>query len=84
MQAKRTVNKKDCQIGICIQTSSDWRLKVLSVLHTEMPDTLEGRVECNEFELPINHKGECNLDRKARRKRSDFTRNTEDKAKTTV
>jgi len=48
-----------------------------------VPDTLEGRVECDEVELPINQKGERNLDRKSKRRSSDFIRNTEDKAKTT-
>ena len=56
----------------------------MSVLHAEVPDTLEGRVECNEVELPVNQKGERNLDCKAKRRSIDFIRNTEDKAKTTV
>ena len=79
MQRKMSIKKTAKEIGICIQSSFDWRHKVLSVIHTEVPDTLEGRVECDEVELPINLKGERNLDRKARKKRSDFTRNTEDK-----
>jgi len=49
-----------------------------------VPDTLEGRVECDEVELPIYQKGERNLDRKAKRRSIDFIRNTEDKAKRTV
>jgi len=60
-----SIKKTAKDIGICIQTSFDWRHKVLSVLHTEVPNTLEGRVECDEVKLPINQKGERNLDRKA-------------------
>jgi len=56
MQRGMSIKKTAKEIGICIQTSSDWRLKVLSVLHTEVPDTLEGRVECDEVELPNQHR----------------------------
>jgi transposase-like protein len=84
MQKGMAIKKIAKEIGICIQTSFDWRHKILSVLHSEVPDTLEGRIECDEIEIPINQKGDRKLTRKPRKRSSDFVRNTEDKAITTV
>ena len=78
-------NKKTAkEIGICIQTSFDWRHKILSVLNKEVPEKLIGRVECDELELPLSNKGDQNIIRKARKRSSDFVRNPKTKELTTV
>lgn len=84
MQQNMPIKKIAKEIGISIQTSFDWRHKILSVLNSHTPSTLSGRVECDELELPISNKGEKNLNRKARKRSSDFKRNTGNKEVSTV
>jgi len=84
MQQNMPIKKIAKEIGISIQTSFDWRHKILSVLNEQAPATLSGRVECDELELPISNKGERNLTRKPRKRSSDFKRNTDTKEVTTV
>ena len=83
MQQGMSIKKTAKEIGVCIQTSFDWRHKILSVLNKEVPEKLIGRVECDELELPLSNKGERNLTRKARKRSSDFIRNTKTKEVTT-
>lgn len=84
MQQNMPIKKIAKEIGISIQTSFDWRHKILSVLNEQTPAILNGRVECDEMELPISNKGERNLLRKPRKRSSDFKRNTGGKEITTV
>ena len=84
MQQGMSLRKIATEIGICLQTSFDWRHKILSVLNKEVPEKLSGRVECDELELPLSNKGERNLTRKARKRSSDFIRNPKTKEVTTV
>ena len=84
MQAGKSIKKIASEIGISIQTSFDWRHKILSVLSNDVPVKLSGRVECDELEIPLSNKGERNLTRKPRRRSSDFKRNIDTKEVTTV
>ena len=84
MQRNVPIKKAAIEVGICIQTSFDWRHKILSVLNKEVPVKLIGRVECDELELPLSNKGDRNLTRKPRKRSSDFKRNVETKEITTV
>lgn len=84
MQQGMSIKKTAKEIGICIQTSFDWRHKILSVLNQAVPEKLSGRVECDEMELPLSNKGEKHLTRKARKRSGDFVRNTKTKEITTV
>jgi transposase-like protein len=72
------------QLNISIQTSFDWRHKILSSLEQFVPKTLSEEIECDELELPLNNKGSKTLDRESRKRGSDFKRNTEDKDITVV
>lgn len=63
------------ELGISIQTSFDWRHKILSSLNQFIPETLTDQVECDELELAINEKGNKDLKRKPRKRSSDFKRN---------
>jgi transposase-like protein len=66
------------ELKISIQTSFDWRHKILSSLNEFVPETLSGIVESDELELALSQKGNNKLDRKARKRGTDFKRNQED------
>ncbi|MDZ7847178.1 MAG: IS1595 family transposase [Owenweeksia sp.] len=74
MQQGMPIKKIAKELGISIQTSFDWRHKILSALSQLGPDQLQGTVECDELEIPINQKGARELDRKPRKRSSDFKR----------
>jgi transposase-like protein len=63
------------ELEICIQTSFNWRHKILSSLGRFTPETLSGEVESDEFEISISKKGSKILDRKPRKRGTDFKRN---------
>jgi transposase-like protein len=77
MQEKKSIAKTAVEVGICVQTAFDWRHKILSSLSKFIPETLGNTVECDEMEIPIKQKGSrVKLGRKARKRSSDFKRNT--------
>jgi transposase-like protein len=63
------------KLEISIQTSFDWRHKVLSSLEHYIPKELSQIIECDELELPVSEKGNQSLDRPARKRSEDFKRN---------
>ena len=63
------------ELNICIQTSFDWRHKILSSLEQFVPKELSAEIECDELELPLSNKGERNIKRKPRKRGTDFKRN---------
>ena len=63
------------ELGISIQTSFDWRHKILSSLNEHIPKKLSNVIECDELELAINNKGDRNLNRAPRKRGNDFKRN---------
>ena len=75
MEQGLSIKKTAKEIGISIQTSFDWRHKVLSSLSSFTPETLSEVVECDELELALSNKGSRNLTRKPRKRGSDFKRN---------
>ena len=78
MEQGMTLKATAEELKICIQTSFDWRHKILSSLSKFVPKTLSGVVESDEFEIALSHKGQRNLDRKPRKRGTDFKRNTEE------
>lgn len=72
------------ELEICIQTSFNWRHKILSSLGKFTPETLSGIIESDEFEIPISEKGNKTLKRKPRKRSTDFKRNSEQKDEVTV
>jgi len=84
MQAGLSIKKIAKTMPISIQTSFDWRHKILSALANKLPVKLGKTVECDEMELALSNKGEHGLKRKARKRGTDFKRNTSDKKVTTV
>jgi len=63
------------ELEICIQTSFNWRHKILSSLGRFTPEKLSGEVESDEFEISISKKGSKIIDRKPRKRGTDFKRN---------
>lgn len=66
-----SIKKSAKLLGISIQTSFDWRHKILAALQAGLPAQLSGIVECDELLLPESQKGNKNLKRKARKRSSD-------------
>lgn len=66
------------EIKISIQTSFDWRHKILSSLNVHVPEQLSGIIECDELELALSQKGQKKLERPARKRGTDFKRNNEE------
>lgn len=75
MEKGMPIKKIAKELGISIQTSFDWRHKILSSLAQFTPAQLTGQVECDELELALNEKGSRSLDRLPRKRPSDFKRN---------
>ena len=75
MEQGMPIKKIAKELDISIQTSFDWRHKILSSLDQFVPEQLSSEVECDELELPLNKKGDRNLDREPRKRGNDFKRN---------
>lgn len=84
MEQGLPIKKIAKELNISIQTSFDWRHKILSSLEQFVPTTLSEEVECDELELPLSNKGSKTLGRKPRKRGNDFKRNTEDEDITVV
>ena len=57
MEAGKSIKKIANELGISIQTSFNWRHKILSSLSQFSPNQLSGEIECDEMELARNNKG---------------------------
>ena len=75
MEKGMPIKKIAAELDISIQTSFDWRHKILSSLSQFTPEQLSDEVECDELELALNEKGSRTLDRAPRKRSSDFKRN---------
>ena len=84
MEQGMPIKKIAKEIGISIQTSFDWRHKILSSLAGFAPQTLSGVVECDELELALSNKGSRSLAREPRKRGTDFKRNVASKGTTVV
>ena len=75
MEQGMTIKKIAKELGISIQTSFDWRHKILSSLEQFVPEKLTSEVECDELELALSNKGSRHLNRTPRKRGNDFKRN---------
>ncbi len=75
MEQGMPIKKIAKELDISIQTSFDWRHKILSSLEQFVPEQLSSEVECDELELALNDKGKRDLERDARKRGNDFKRN---------
>lgn len=75
MEQGMSIKKIAKEINISIQTSFDWRHKILSALKELAPEQLSQTVEVDELELPLSQKGSRHLTRKPRHRADDFVRN---------
>ncbi len=72
------------ELGISLQTSFDWRHKILCSFNQFVPKKLSSEIECDELELKLNNKGCKNLQRKPRKRGNDFKRNIDGTQPTVV
>ena len=84
MEQGMTIKAIAKKLNISIQTSFDWRHKILSSLHQFVPEKLTSEIECDEMELALNNKGSRTLDREPRKRGTDFKRNKKTDEITTV
>lgn len=84
MEKGMPIKKIAKHLNISIQTSFDWRHKILASLSQYVPDQLSTEVECDELELALSNKGSKSLERKPRRRGTDFKRNQGSNEITTV
>ena len=84
MEQGKPIKKIAKEIGISIQTSFDWRHKILSSLSGFTQQTLSDVVECDELELALSNKGSRDLERKPRKRGTGFKRNNPSKDTTVV
>ena len=84
MEQGMSIKKIAKELSISIQTSFDWRHKILSSLEQFVPDKLSGQVECDELELALSNKGSKALVRNPRKRGTDFKRNQDTDEITTV
>jgi transposase-like protein len=84
MEQGMPIKKIAKKLNISIQTSFDWRHKILSSLDQFVPKKLSLEVECDELELALSNKGSRSLDRDPRKRGTDFKRNQGQGEVTTV
>jgi len=84
MEQGMPIKKIAKKLNISIQTSFDWRHKILSSLEQFVPIELSDEVECDELELALSNKGSKELERKPRKRGTDFKRNQNTSEITTV
>ena len=84
MEQGMSIKKIAKELEISIQTSFDWRHKILSSLSDFTPKELSQEIECDELELALSFKGNRNLEREPRKRGTDFKRNTGKDKVTTV
>jgi transposase-like protein len=84
MEQGMPIKKIAKELQISIQTSFDWRHKILSSLEQFTPNELSSEVECDELELALNNKGSKSLERNPRKRGTDFKRNQGEGHITTV
>ncbi len=71
MEERLTLRQSAEKVGICLQTSFNWRHKILSSLSDVESDRFTGIVEADEFYLRYSEKGEKNLLRPPRKRGND-------------
>jgi transposase-like protein len=84
MEQGMPIKKIAKELSISIQTSFDWRHKILSSLEQFVPTQLSKEVGCDELELALSNKGSKSLKRKPRKRGTDFKRNQDTDEITTV
>jgi len=71
MEQGVSIKKSAKLLGISIQTSFDWRHKIMASLQEGIPTILSGVVECDELMLAESQKGNKSIKRKARKRSGD-------------
>lgn len=72
MEEGLSLRKSAVRVGISLQTSFNWRHKILSSLAELQSKQFKGMVESDEFYLQYSEKGQNNLKRKPRKRGNDI------------
>lgn len=75
LKTNMTIRESAKSLDVNIKTAFDWRHKMLAALSSYAPKIVNGKVQCDETEIPVNQKGCRNLNRKPRKRGCDFKRN---------
>lgn len=76
MEQGYSIKRAARELGISVQTSFNWRHKILASLQSALPEKIGGMVECDDFQLTESHKGARNLPRKPRKRGNDGHRHS--------
>lgn len=79
MEQGASIRRAAKELEISIQTSFDWRHKILSALQASLPQQLSGVVECDELQLAESFKGSKGITRNSRKRGTDAKRHNADK-----
>jgi len=79
MEQGYSIKRAAQELGISIQTSFDWRHKILASLQSCLPVKVGGIVECDELQLTESDKGNRKLDRQPRKRGSDGNKHSSEK-----
>ena len=66
LESKLTVRESAKRLDVNTKTAFAWRHKMLSALSSYAPKTLNGKVQCDETEIPVNQGGCRKLNRRPR------------------
>ena len=72
LESKLTVRESAKRLDVNTKTAFAWRHKMLSALSSYAPKTLNGKVQCDETEIPQEPKGLPKQNRKPRKRGCDF------------
>jgi len=79
MEEGASIRRAAKELGISMQTSFDWRHKILSSLQGALPTKVGGIVECDELQIAYSEKGVKQTERKPRKRGNDSTKKETDK-----
>jgi transposase-like protein/IS1 family transposase len=79
MEQGYSIKRAAKELGIAVQTSFNWRHKILASLQSTLPVKIGGVVECDDFSLTQSSKGLRKLERKPRKRGSDGHKQGSDK-----
>jgi transposase-like protein len=79
MEQGYSIKRAAKELEISIQTSFDWRHKILSSLQSTLPVKIGGVVECDEMQFVASNKGSRSMKRKPRKRGTDGHTHESDK-----
>jgi transposase-like protein len=79
MEQGTSIKRAAKELGISIQTSFDWRHKILASMQSTLSTKLEGVIECDDFQMAESFNGQKKLDRQPRKRGTDSRKHSASK-----